>query len=173
MRDSTLEPATDRLTVGGDELAFRVTSAVSGGALVAYDVWLAPGGGPPALHRHAAFELFRVESGELAFYLEDAEGSVARSVARPGSVVAIPGGREHTVRNESGEQARAFVVLSPGEEMERFARAAGELAADGPPAIATVLALAAAHGIEITRPLEQLAPEPLVATAPERDRVSS
>ena len=157
MRDSTLGPTIDRMTVGGDEIAFRVTSAASGGSLLAYDVCIAPGGGPPALHRHAAFELFRVERGELAFYLEQAAGSVARSVAGPGEVVAIPGGREHTVRNESDEEARAFVVLAPGDEMERFARAAGALAASGAPEIAEVLALAAAHGIEITRPLEEVA----------------
>ena len=157
MRDSTLGPTLDRMTVGGDELAFRVTSDVSGGSLIAYDVRIAPGGGPPALHRHAAFELFRVERGEFAFYLEDPRGSVARSVAGPAEVIAIPGGREHTVRNESDEDAHAFVVLSPGDEMERFARAAGALAADGAPEIAEILALAAAHGIEITRPLEEVA----------------
>ena len=157
MRDSTLGPTLDRMTVGGDELTFRTTSDVSGGSLIAYDVCIAPGGGPPALHRHAAFELFRVESGELAFYLDDDRGSVARSVAGPTEVIAIPGGREHTVRNESDEDAHAFVVLSPGDEMERFARAAGALAADGTPEIAEILALAAAHGIEITRPLEEVA----------------
>jgi hypothetical protein len=63
-------------------------------------------------------------------------------------VVAIPGGREHTVRNESSEDAQAFVVLSPGAEFERFVRAA--VASDD------VAALAAEHGIEMTRPLEAL-----------------
>lgn len=156
MRDSTLDPPIDRLTVGGDEMAIQVTSDVSDGSLLAYDVWLAPGGGPPALHRHAAFELFRVQRGELAFYLEDGHGSVARSVAGPGTVVAIPGGREHTVRNESGQRAHAFVVLSPGDEMERFARAAGALDPDDASLPAKILAVAAAHGIEITRPLEEV-----------------
>ncbi len=60
--------------------------------------------------------------------------------------VAIPGGREHTIRNESAAEARAFVVFAPGAPMERFARAAAAGTAD-------VIALAAAHGIEITRPL--------------------
>jgi mannose-6-phosphate isomerase-like protein (cupin superfamily) len=110
------------LTVGSDTIALRVTTDESDGTVVAYDAWLPPGGGPPALHRHAAFELFRVECGELAFYLEDTDGQVARGVACAGDVVAIPGGREHTVRNESSEQAQAFVVLSPGAAMEGFAR---------------------------------------------------
>jgi mannose-6-phosphate isomerase-like protein (cupin superfamily) len=156
MTHSTFASADDRLTVGGDEIAFLVTSDMSAGSVVAYDAWLAPGGGPPALHRHAAFELFRVERGELAFYLEDDDGTVVRSVAGPGVVVAIRGGREHTVRNESDREAHAFVVLSPGDRMERFARAGDALGAGGAPEPAQILALAAEHGIEITRPLDEL-----------------
>ena len=71
--------------------------------------------------------------------------------------VAIPGGREHTVRNESDAEARAFVVFSPGAEMEAFVRAAGELGGDGPPGVEQVLAVAEAHGISMTRPLEEVA----------------
>jgi oxalate decarboxylase/phosphoglucose isomerase-like protein (cupin superfamily) len=137
-------------TIGGDEVAFRVTAQESAGALTALDVRLPPGGGPPVLHRHAPYELYRVESGELAFYLEDDDGAVRRSVAGPGSLVSIPGGREHTVRNESAADAQAFVVFSPGEQMESFARAAHDRPED-------VMALASAHGIEITRPVEEVA----------------
>ena len=157
MTDPTLAPADDRLAVGGDEIAFQVTSDMSGGPLVAYEVRLAPGGGPPALHRHAAAELFRVERGELTFYLEDTHGMIVRSTAGAGSVVAIRSGSEHTVRNESDEEALAFVVVSPGAEMERFARAAGAIKRGGPSELAQVMTLAAEHGIEITRPLDDVA----------------
>jgi len=143
-----------QLHVGGDQVTFRVTSAESEGTALAFEVRMPPGGGPPALHRHDPFELYRVERGELSFYLEDDDGTVARTVAGPGQVIAIPGGREHTVRNETGEEAGAFVVLSPGAEMERFIRGAGAL---GAPRMEDVLALASAHGIEITRPLEEVA----------------
>ena len=71
--------------------------------------------------------------------------------------MAIAGGREHTVRNESGAEARAFVVFSPGAAMERFVRAAAELGGDGPPAVEQVVALAEAHGISMTRSLEEVA----------------
>jgi hypothetical protein len=64
-------------------------------------------------------------------------------------VVAIPSGREHTVRNESSEEAAGFVVFSPGAEMERFIRAAATARMED------VLALAAEHGVELTRPLDQ------------------
>jgi mannose-6-phosphate isomerase-like protein (cupin superfamily) len=136
----------DRLTVGADELRFRVTSADSDGALLAFEIRMPPGGGPPALHRHDPAELYRVESGEFTFYIGAEDGSVTRSTAGAGVVVAIPGGREHTIRNESTSDAAAFVVLAPGADFESFVRAAA--GSDD------VAALAAAHGIEITRPVE-------------------
>ena len=144
----------DRIVVGEDEVTFRLTSDQSDGALVALEVRIPAGGGPPMLHRHEPFELYRVERGELAFYVEGDRQTVNRTVAEAGSVVAIPGGREHTVRNESSEESAAFVIFSPGDEMERFVRAAGDL---GEPGIEDVLALASAHGVELTRPLEEVA----------------
>jgi mannose-6-phosphate isomerase-like protein (cupin superfamily) len=109
-----------------------------------------PGGGPPFMHRHAPAELYHVLQGEFAFYIADDAGTVHRTTASAGAAVPIPGGRPHTIRNESGAEARAFVVYAPGEAMERFARAAAALAADGAPAIHEVLELAGRHGIEMT-----------------------
>ena len=131
----------DTLSVGTDELTFRVTSAESDGALLAVEVRLPAGGGPPALHRHAPAEVYRVERGELAIYVEE-----DRIAAGPGTVVNIPGGHAHTVRNESDAEAHAYVVFAPGTEIERFMRAAGAVAAPGP---AEVMALAERHGIEM------------------------
>jgi mannose-6-phosphate isomerase-like protein (cupin superfamily) len=88
------------------------------------------------MHRHPSEELYRVETGELTVY-RDSE----RIVAGPGAVVHIAGGQPHTVRNESEAEARAYVIFSPGTEMERFVRA---VAADP----SDVVALAEAHGIE-------------------------
>ena len=145
------ETTAETLQVGGDQLEVRMSSDESDGALFAYDVNLAAGGGPPHLHRHEAAEIFKVEQGELTFYLADEQGEVARRTAGPGEVVAIPGNREHTVRNEAAAAARAFAVLSPGDRMEHFARAAAALEAEATPE--RVASLAADNGIEITRPL--------------------
>ncbi|HYC80949.1 MAG TPA: cupin domain-containing protein [Solirubrobacterales bacterium] len=145
------EAPAEALRVGGDLIEPQMTSVASGGALFAYDVTFAPGGGPPHLHRHDAVELFKLEHGELTFYLADEHGELARRSAGPGEVVAVPANREHTVRNESRAPARALAVLSPGEEMERFARLAAALGAAANPE--RVAALAAETGIEITRPL--------------------
>jgi hypothetical protein len=67
--------------------------------------------------------------------------------------VHIPGGRAHTVRNESAADATAYVVFAPGAQVEQFLRAAGALAEADPPSMEQVLELAAGHGIEITGPL--------------------
>ena len=139
----------ERLRVGSDEITFRVPSAATGGALAVADVSIPAGGGPPALHRHEPDEVYRLERGELAIYLEDDHGEVRRIRATSGTVVHIPGGREHTVRNESDTEAVAYVVYAPGTLMEGFARAA----ADGPPSFEEVMALAERHGIEITGPV--------------------
>jgi oxalate decarboxylase/phosphoglucose isomerase-like protein (cupin superfamily) len=146
-------PAPDRLRVGADEIVVRAGSAETGGTLFAAEVRMPPGGGPPLLHRHAPGEVYHLLRGELAFYIADDAGTVRRTTGAAGAVVPIPGGRPHTIRNESGAEARAFVVYAPGESMERFARAAAALAVDGAPEMDDVLELAASHGIEMTEPI--------------------
>ena len=146
-----------RLRVGSDEITFQVTSEATGGTLLAADVHIPAGGGPPGMHRHAPDELYRGEQGELAVYLEDDRGAVDRIVLTPGAVVHIPGGRAHTVRNESAADARAYVVFSPGDTMERFVRAAAALSAGGPPSPEAVIELAERHGVEFTGPVPAVA----------------
>ena len=137
------------MKVGSDEVRVRVSSGQTGGAMLAIEVQMGPGGGPPGLHRHAPEEVYRVHRGRLTVHLEDGRGEVQRIVAEPGTVVHIPGGRMHTVRNESREDASAYVVFTPGTEMEQFLRAAHRLAGAGPPEIADVLGIARRHGIEM------------------------
>jgi len=140
----------ERFRLGGDEVTLRVTSAESGGDVLAMEVRIPAGGGPPALHTHDPAEIYRVERGELAIYRAGPDGGDERTVAGPGAVVHIPGGREHTVRNESGAEAAAFVTFVPGAPMERFLRAAAALG-DAP--MEQVLAVAARHGVALTRPV--------------------
>jgi oxalate decarboxylase/phosphoglucose isomerase-like protein (cupin superfamily) len=134
----------NRLSVGADELEVRAASDDTDGAIVAADVRIAPGGGPPMLHRHAAAEIYRVLSGELAVYVEDAEGRVQRVAAGAGAVIPIAGDRRHTVRNESAADVLAYVVFAPGAEIEAFMRAAAAAASPG-----EIAALAASHGIAL------------------------
>lgn len=134
-----------QLTVGSDRITIRVPSEATAGSLLAAEVSIPAGGGPPAMHRHAPDEVYRGESGELAVYCEDGRGEVQRTLLGPGDVVHIPGGRGHTVRNESASEARAYVVFAPGAEMERFVRAAAGLSEPTPQ---DVMALAERHGVE-------------------------
>ena len=147
------------IRVGHDEITFRVTSDESAGELVAIDVQLPAGGGPPMLHRHPSSEVYRVDAGELAIYVADRDGVVQRIVAEPDDVVLIPGGREHTVRNESEAGAQAYVTFVPGTEFEGFIRAAAALSENGPPAMEDVLALAERWGVEMTGPVPDEAAE--------------
>jgi mannose-6-phosphate isomerase-like protein (cupin superfamily) len=124
----------ETLKIGTDEIVIHVSS----GTLLATEVTIPAGGGPPGMHRHPSEELYRVESGELAIYVGE-----ERIVAGPGSVTHIPGGMPHNVRNESAAPARAYVVFSPGTEFEAFVRA---VAADPE----NVIAHAVANGIEFT-----------------------
>ncbi|MFI5896794.1 hypothetical protein ACIA5D_42510 [Actinoplanes sp. NPDC051513] len=62
----------------------------------------------------------------------------------------LAGGTPHTIRNESAADAVAFVVHAPGAPMESFSRA---VAAAASPDMDTVLAIAAANGIELLGPI--------------------
>ena len=119
-----------------------------------------PGGGPPVMHRHAPGEVYRVLSGEFTFYLGHAEEGVRRITAGAGAVVPLAGNTPHTVRNETSEDAVAFVVHAPGPPMEGFSRAAAALAADGPPALEEVLRIARAARHRAARPGPRDAPSP-------------
>ena len=137
-----------KLKVGSDEITLHVTSDASAGALVACDVTIPAGGGPPAMHRHPSAEVYRGDEGVLAIYVEADGGEVQRIAVAPGDVVHIPGGRSHTVRNESPFDARAYVTFVPGTEMEQFVREVASRPYD-------VVALAERHGIEFTGPVPE------------------
>jgi quercetin dioxygenase-like cupin family protein len=126
----------DIITVGREQIAVRLTTAQTGGQLLALDVTMPPGGGPPGLHRHAAAEAYRVLDGEFTLYLGD-----ERIPAPAGSVFHVPSGMAHTIRNESDAPARGYVqFFGDATPMEAFLRAAGSSA--------DVMALAAEHGVE-------------------------
>lgn len=136
----------ERIRVGTEEVTVRADGAATGGALLAVEVTMPPGGGPPGLHRHPSAELYRIDRGELAIYREE-DGAVRRIAAAAGAVVPISGGAAHTVRNESDADAHAHVVFAPGGEVEAFMRAAATVTEP-----AAVMALAARHGVELVQP---------------------
>jgi quercetin dioxygenase-like cupin family protein len=126
----------ETIMLGRERIVVRLSTAETGGKLLALDVTMPPGGGPPGLHRHAAAEVYRVLDGEFTVYL-----GKERIVAPAGTVFHIESGAVHTIRNESAAPARGYVqFLGEAEPMEAFLHSA---ASGG-----DVMALAAEHGIE-------------------------
>ncbi len=154
--ETTTTPET--LRVGTEQAIVLATSAQTNGDLFAVELRMPPGGGPPVMHRHAPSEVYRVLSGEFAFYITEPDGTTTRRVARAGETVTLAGSTPHTVRNESTEEAVAFQVHAPGGVMEGFTRSAARLAADHSPTIEEVLAIAQAHGVELLGPVPDLTP---------------
>jgi len=144
---------SEHLKLGSDDITVLATSADTDGALFAVEVRMAPGGGPPMMHRHDPGEIYLVTEGEFTFYV--GLGADARRVtAGPGDVVPLAGGTPHTSRNESDADAVAIVVHAPGPPMESFIRAVTALAdRAGEPGMDDVLALAARSGIEMLGPV--------------------
>lgn len=144
--------AAEHWRLGTDELTVLATCAQTCDQIFAVEIRMPPGGGPPALHRHAPSEIYYVLDGEFTFYLGE-PGHTRRFTAGPHDVVPLPGGTPHTIRNESSSEAVAFVVHSPGATMEGFSRAAAARAAAGDFPIEEVLALAEEHGVEMLGPV--------------------
>lgn len=150
------EPTADILRVGSELATVLATTEETNGDLFAVELRMPPGGGPPVMHRHAPSEIYRVLSGEFTFYLAQPDGVIVRRVAGAGETVTLAGNTPHTIRNESTQDAVAFQVHAPGGPMEGFTRSAARLAADHPPTIEEVLAIAECHGIELLGPVPDL-----------------
>jgi mannose-6-phosphate isomerase-like protein (cupin superfamily) len=153
--ENTMIP--DVLQVGSEQATVLATSEETNGDLFAIELRMPPGGGPPFMHRHAPSEVYRILSGEFAFYITGADGRSTRRIARAGETVTVAGNTPHNIRNESTEEAVAFHVHAPGRAMEEFTLTAARLAADRTPTIEEVLAIAERNGIELLGPVPDIA----------------
>ncbi len=117
--------------ISGERIVIRVTAAQSAGELLAFDLFLPPGGHVPAGHVHPVQEeRFTIVAGEWRFKLG------RRSIlVGPGQTVLVPSGAAHWFGNigETPGQARVEVrpalrteeLLELSESVSRAARAAG------------------------------------------------
>jgi len=86
-------------------------AGAEGAYVVEVGVFLAGGEPGPPVHSHPTTdEAFYIASGQATFLLGDREVPV-----RPGSLVFIPRGVEHTVWNTGSEPLRGLIVISPGD----------------------------------------------------------
>ena len=147
------------MRVGTDTITIRVSADDTGGALLAAEVRMPAGGGPPALHRHAAPEVYRVDAGELAIYRRGRRRRRS-SVARPAPATSSRSPAAAPTRSATSRRRRARPTSSsrPATEMERFVHAAAAL--DDPPSPARVVAVAQRHGVTFAGPVPAPATRP-------------
>jgi mannose-6-phosphate isomerase-like protein (cupin superfamily) len=89
------------------------------GALSLWFESFGPGEGPPPHVHGREEEIFVVLEGEVTFF-----GADRSSVARPGSVVLVPRGQQHTFRNTGTSVARMVIMVTPAGFEDFFAAAA-------------------------------------------------
>ncbi len=135
----------------GELITFKVTTADTNGAFAVVELVAQPNGGPP-LHTHPSAESFTILEGAFEFSsLED--GQLTTVLAEPGDTVFIPAGMPHAYKAVSETPGKTMLVLTPGDEMERFfveagvRVAPGEPGPSGPPDIAALLAAGHKHGL--------------------------
>lgn len=102
--------------VSGERIVIRTSAAETGGRLLAFDLFLPPGGHVPASHVHPEQEeTFTVVSGTMRFVLGGRE-----IVALPGERVVIPVGRPHWFGNAGPGISHAEVEVRPALRMEEM-----------------------------------------------------
>ncbi len=129
----------------GGPITLKARTPETGGAMMAGELTIPPGDGPP-LHVHGnEDEAIYVLEGKLVFRLgDDLHDSPA------GTFVFIPRGKPHTFRNAGGEPARLFIIFAPAGMERFFERMAEEgLRADDRAAFA---AMALEVGMEVVGP---------------------
>lgn len=132
-----------------DLVHLHVPYGETGGGFFVMQVDVAPGGGPPPLHTHAAHEFFWTLSGQLTFFRDDAEDGLTEITGGPGTSAFIPGGVPHTYRNFTDEPASYLAVLSPPQDMQDFLVEAGVRRGDELRTPEEVLAIGERYGLEL------------------------
>ena len=102
--------------VSGERIVIRESGDHNGGRLLAFDLYLPPGGRVPAGHAHPQQEeTFTVISGRMRFRL-----GRRTILADPGETVVIPSGQAHWFGNHGDGVAHARVEVRPALRMEEF-----------------------------------------------------
>ncbi|HEY8643455.1 MAG TPA: cupin domain-containing protein [Candidatus Dormibacteraeota bacterium] len=100
----------------GERIVVRQTGAETGGELLAFDLFLAPGGRVPSSHVHPEQEeTFTVLEGRMRFRI----GLRSRLVG-PGETVRVPPGAVHAFANVGREPAHLLVEARPALNTEEM-----------------------------------------------------
>lgn len=113
--------------VSGERIRILTSAVESGGKLLAWELYLAPGGRVPSGHVHPAQEeRFTVVRGHLRFRI-----GWRRQMVGPGQSITVPRGSPHHFANAGPDEALVLVETRPALETEDLLRVAAQLARDG------------------------------------------
>jgi quercetin dioxygenase-like cupin family protein len=99
--------------VTGERIVIRTTAEESDGTLLAFDLFLPPGGHVPARHAHPVQEeRFTIVDGALEFHIAN-----RRIQARAGDTVIVPPRTPHWFGNREPLRAHALVEVRPALRM--------------------------------------------------------
>lgn len=120
----TASESTIENPVTGERIVIHRSANETGGALLAWELVLAPGGRVPSSHAHPEQEeRFTVVEGRLNLRI----GS-RPVIARPGQTVAVPPGTVHSFANVTSEPVRVLVETRPALAMEELLATAAAMA---------------------------------------------
>jgi mannose-6-phosphate isomerase-like protein (cupin superfamily) len=124
--DTEIETLSNPLT--GEEVAFLLTAAATGGQRTVVEIRLPPRASGPPAHFHTAFsETFEVLEGELTLRVGDRTARLGE-----GERLVIPPGCLHTFRSDVDRPVRFRGTIEPGSaEFENCARISFGLAREG------------------------------------------
>lgn len=112
--------------VSGERIVIRATAAQAGGDVLAWELFLAPGGRVPSSHAHPQQEeLFTVVDGVLRFRVAG-----RRTTLRPGESVRVRPGRVHSFANPGGHTTHVVVETRPALGMQALLETAAAMAAE-------------------------------------------
>jgi quercetin dioxygenase-like cupin family protein len=118
----------ERVSLGGLDIIFKITSDQTGGAFAICELSVEPGRLIPAHLHDTEDEFSHVIDGRIGVLIGDEE-----LTADAGSWVIKPRGIPHTIWNPGPHHARAIEVITPAG-FERFFRELSAIfSADGPP----------------------------------------
>jgi len=110
--------------VSGERIVIRATAAETDGALLAWELFLAPGGRVPSSHAHPGQEeVFTVVEGLLRFRIR----SRSRTL-EPGDSVRVAPGSVHSFANPGQQTVHVMVETRPALEMEALLATAATMA---------------------------------------------
>jgi quercetin dioxygenase-like cupin family protein len=130
-----------------DSITFKLTAANTGGVLSLGLDQVPPGGGPPLHYHQSEDEVFIVQEGRIAYFVENRWTELG-----PGGVVFAPRNVPHCFRNRGDQPARHWTLFLPSGFENFFQRCASEFAKPSGPDMDRITDISAEHGIHYLPP---------------------